>query len=218
MAESTDINDLIPPPRKSDEPKPLTARGQKFVDEYMVDLNCARACRAAGYKGISFPTEYAVAVEVERRRKADARKLHITQNRNLRELARIGYFDPRRLFHEDGSMKQITELDDDVAAVIAGFDYEEQGADKNFKRVFKYKFIPKLPALESLSKYLGLYPAEKVEHTGRDGGPIEIEAMTENDRARRIMFVLNRALQNKQQTEEIGYEEQGKSTIVTQGE
>jgi phage terminase small subunit len=214
MAES--IEDLIPPEPKQPDTKPISAKGQKFVDEYMVDLNASRAAKAAGYKAPQIPSEHAVILEIERRRKADARKLHITQKRNLLELARVGYFDPRRLFKPDGTIKEVHELDDDVAAVIAGFDYEEQGADKNFKRVFKYKFIPKLPALESLSKYLGMYPAEKHEHTGKDGGAIEVESMSDNDRARRIMFVLNSAIQNKKETEDVNYEEQETLPIVTQ--
>jgi len=213
----TDIDDLIPPSISEDrEPKPISAKGQKYVDEYMVDMNASRAARAAGYTNSTIPREYAVTVEIERRRKADARKLKITENRNLKEYARIAYFDPRKMFKEDGTAKDIHELDDDMAACIAGFDYTEEGADKNFRRTFKYKFIPKMPALESLSKVLGLFPSEKHEVTGKGGGPIEMAEMSLHDKGRRLAFVLNSALRAKEDTVDVSTEEvQGNSTIVT---
>jgi len=216
MAKSTHgLDDLISEKTTAIE-KPISAKGQLFVDEYMVDMNASRAAKAAGYANRLFPKEHAVTLEVERRRKSDTRKLKITENRNLTEYARIAYFDPRMLFNEDGELKQIHELSDNEAACISSFDYEEQGADGDFKRSFKYKFIPKLPALESLSKFLGLFPDHKIEHTGKDGGPIEIEGMSDNDKARRIMFVLQSAIQAKKETSDIDSEEQGKFTIETQ--
>ena len=50
------------------------------------------------------------------------RETGITLERTLREIARIGFFDPRRMFAPDGRPLGITELDDDIAAVIAGLD------------------------------------------------------------------------------------------------
>ena len=212
-ATDTTLDDLIPV--DEEEVRAITAKGQKYVDEYMVDMNASRAARAAGYSNLTIPREYAVIVEIERRRKMDARKLKITENRNLKEYARIAYFDPRQLFKEDGSAKEIHELDDNMAACIAGFDYTEEGADKNFRRTFKYKFINKLPALESLSKFLGLFPSEKHEVTGKGGGPIEMAEMSLNDKGRRLAFVLNSALQAKKDTVDVSTEErQGNSTIV----
>jgi phage terminase small subunit len=212
-ATDTTLDDLIPV--DEEEVRAITPKGQKYVDEYMVDMNASRAARAAGYSNLTIPREYAVIVEIERRRKMDARKLKITENRNLKEYARIAYFDPRQLFKEDGSAKEIHELDDNMAACIAGFDYTEEGADKNFRRTFKYKFINKLPALESLSKFLGLFPSEKHEVTGKGGGPIEMAEMSLNDKGRRLAFVLNSALQAKKDTVDVLTEErQGNPTIV----
>ncbi len=196
----------------------ISAKGLRFVDEYMVHLNAAKAAKASGYAIRIMPSEPAVHLEIERRRKEDTAKLKITEKRNLGEYARIAYFDPRMLFHEDGKLKEIKELSDNEAACIAGFDYEEEGADKNYKRTFKYKFINKLPALDALSKFLGLFPSEKHEHTGKDGGPIEMAEMSNNDKARRLMFVLNAALKDKKDTTEVNYEDQEKLPIVTSKE
>ena len=219
MAKTTNaLKNLIRKNTTKVDLRPITARGLKFVDEYMVDLNATRAAKAAGYANPVLPSEYAVMLEIERRRKVDAAGLKITENRNLREYARIAYFDPRMLFREDGKLKEIKELSDNEAACIAGFDYEEEGADKNYKRTFKYKFSNKLPALEALSKFLGLFPSEKHEHTGKDGGPIEMAEMSNNDKARRLMFVLNAAIKDKKQTTEVNYEDQEKITIATETE
>ncbi|AOJ99634.1 hypothetical protein WK23_13935 [Burkholderia vietnamiensis] len=53
-------------------------------------------------------------------------RTHITQDRVLRELARIAFFDIRRLYNADGTLKRPDQLDDEAAAVLAGVDVVEQ--------------------------------------------------------------------------------------------
>jgi phage terminase small subunit len=51
-------------------------------------------------------------------------RLDISVDRVLQELARIAFFDPRKLFNHDGSLKDITELDADTAAAIASVEID----------------------------------------------------------------------------------------------
>jgi phage terminase small subunit len=48
-----------------------------------------------------------------------------------------------------------------------------------------------LRGAELIGKHLGMFK-ERVEHTGRDGGPIEVADMSDDEKARRVAFLLLR--------------------------
>ena len=77
----------------------------------------------------------------------------------IKELARLAFYDPRKFFNENGSAKPITELDDDTAMALAGFEMIEQfdgsGKDKQFSGYLKkFKISDKGQNLERLVRYL----------------------------------------------------------------
>lgn len=91
----------------------------------------------------------------------------ITIERVMQEYAKLGFFDPRNLFRPDGSPKEITELDDETAAALAGLDvqevYEGYGEDRKFVGYTKkYKLTDKKAALDSIAKCLGMF-VDRVE-------------------------------------------------------
>lgn len=103
----------------------------------------------------------------------------VTAERVMAEYAKLGFFDPRKLFKDNGSPKDITELDDDTAAALAGLDVQEAwegcGDEKRFVGyIKKYKLTDKKSALDSIAKALGMF-TDKMEITGKDGGPIDID-------------------------------------------
>ena len=56
----------------------------------------------------------------------------ITRERLIREMARLAFSDPRKMFRPDGTMVPIHELDDDTAATIAGFEVKTvEGVGEN---------------------------------------------------------------------------------------
>ena len=72
----------------------------------------------------------------------------ITVERVMQEYAKLGFFDPRNLFRPDGSPKEISELDDETAAALAGLDVQEVydgfGEDRKFVGYTKkYKLTDK---------------------------------------------------------------------------
>lgn len=147
----------------------LTARQQRFVDEYLCDLNATQAAIRSGYSkktaewiGPQLLTKSHVAAAVAERMKARGERTAITADRALLEAARLALFDPRKLFNDDGSPKGIHELDDDTAAAVAGIEVLEQFEGSGKDRVFvgylkKYKIADKNSALEKLFKHHGLY-------------------------------------------------------------
>ena len=96
-----------------------------------------------------------VKARVEELRDRMAAKLDISPERTLREFARIGFSDVRRLFDEDGNLLQVTALDRNTAAAVSSVKVRQvPGTDDQIAEV---KFWPKTAALESLSKHLGLF-------------------------------------------------------------
>tara|TARA_R100000365_G_C2748380_1_gene79772 strand:+ start:5369 stop:5977 length:609 start_codon:yes stop_codon:yes gene_type:complete len=164
--------------------KKLTPKQQRFVEEYLVDLNAAAAARRAGYSaktarqiGERLLTNVDIQEEVQALMQARQQRTEITADRVLRELASVAFFDPRKLFNPDGSPKPITELDDQTAAALAGIEVLEEFEGAGKDRVFvgytkKYKVADKNTALTNAMRHLGML-RDKVEVTGKDGGPVQ---------------------------------------------
>lgn len=97
---------------------------------------------------------------------AAAKEADITQERVLKEVARIGLFDPRKLFDNVGNPLPIAELDDDVAAAISGLKVVQMGGkdgEEGIGSVIEYKIADKNSALEKLMKYLGAYEKDNAQ-------------------------------------------------------
>lgn len=164
----------------------LTDKQKTFIDEYLVDLNGTQAAIRAGYSARTANraasenlNKPAIQEALSRRMKNREKRTEITQDRVLREYARLGFFDPRKLFDAHGIPKDITDLDDDTAAVLAGMEvmdiYAGSGDDRAFVGYLKkYKLADKKGALDSIAKHLGMF-TERHEHTGKDGGPIKLD-------------------------------------------
>lgn len=158
----------------------LTPKQKIFADEYLIDLNATRAYRVAYLNvkkdevaranGSRLLTNANVAGYIEKRMKERAQRTEITQDRVLQELAKLGFFDIRKLFDNSGKPLDITGLDDETTACIAGLEvmdvYEGTGEDKEFVGyIKKYKLSDKLKALELLGRHLGMFK-DKVELSG----------------------------------------------------
>lgn len=170
-------------PRKL--PDRLTPRQALFCQEYLVDLNATQAAIRAGYSPKSSQQQSAalllnpmVSAEIAVGRARISDRLEVTQERVVREFARLAFLDIRKAFNPDGTLKPVRDLDDDTAAAIAGLEveslYEGKGADREeVGRLHKVKLADKKGALDSLAKHLGMF-IERTELTGKDGKPLEI--------------------------------------------
>src|SRR5271157_5246902 len=88
----------------------LTVRQTLFIAEYLIDLNGTRAAIAAGYsrktaneQASRLLANVKVASEIAERLEKRITKLEITADAVLQELAKLAFFDPRKLFNSDGS-------------------------------------------------------------------------------------------------------------------
>jgi phage terminase small subunit len=151
----------------------LTPKQERFVAEYLVDLNATQAAIRAGYSaktarsiGHELLTKPDIQDAITTGRATLAEKTGITQERVLKEYARLGFLDIRKAFDENGHLKPISELDDDTAAAIAGIDIVENqcGAEisaDGIRTVESYtkklKIADKKGALDSIARHLGMF-------------------------------------------------------------
>ena len=79
----------------------------------------------------------------------------------LQQIARLGFSDVRQLFDENGVLKDITRLSDDVAAAVQSVEIERRsegrGEDKEIYYVHKIRMADKKGPLEMLAKHLQLF-------------------------------------------------------------
>lgn len=168
----------------------LTPKQQQFVAEYLIDLNATEAYKRAGYKAKNSNVAGVeahkllknpkIADAVTAGMKAREERTHITADRVLQELARIAFFDPRKLLDASGNPRSLADLDDDTAAAVAGLDLLEEYRGEGKDRVFvgyvkKFKIADKNTALTNAMKHLGIL-TEKTELTGKDGAPLQATA------------------------------------------
>lgn len=171
----------------------LNLKQQQFVAEYLVDLNATQAAIRAGYsaktagsQGFDLLKKPEIAAAIAAAQQERGKRTEITADRVLQELGRIAFFDLRKLYRPDGSLKAMHELDDDAAAVLAGVDVvemqgsAEMGGEDGIKHIPEYtkkvKIPDKVAALGLAMRHLGML-TDKVQHTGAGGGPIVTAAV-----------------------------------------
>lgn len=144
----------------------LGSRQRRFADEYLLDLNATAAYKRAGYRGRGRSAENAasrllgnvgVQQHIAERRAALQEKLELSQERVLKETARLAFDDIRRLFNADGSAKKVSELDDDMAAAVLRFDTSEVTDGDRKVVTHRLRMADKNAALDKLMRHLGLY-------------------------------------------------------------
>lgn len=77
------------------------------------------------------------------------------------ELARLSFFDVRKLVRDDGTPLGLHELDDNTARAIVGLDVATVGnAEMGVGHVLKFKLADKGANLERLAKLLGYFAVD----------------------------------------------------------
>ena len=101
--------------------KKLTKQQKIFCDEYLIDLNGTRAYMVA-YTRVKKKSTAAVnasnllrkpnvAAYIQAAMDERAKRTEITQDRVLKEYARIAFLDPRKFFDGNGNLRPISDLD-----------------------------------------------------------------------------------------------------------
>lgn len=164
----------------------LTPKQMRFVDEWLIDFNGKQAAIRAGYSAKTAEATAArllrnvkVQAEISRRQKDLQRRTEISQDRVVKELARIAFADASDYAcietymyeNKEGTLSPIQVvspkdtgvLSDDQRAAIAGI---KQGANG-----IEIKLHDKIKALELLGRHIGMFN-DKLSLSGTDGGPL----------------------------------------------
>lgn len=169
----------------------LTAKQERFVAEYLVDLNATQAAIRAGYsektateQGSRLLTNVKVQEAIAKGQNKTAEKLEITKDRIVEELAKIGFsnmLDYMRAGSDGDPYLYFSDLTREQAAALSEVTVEDfkdgRGEDARDVRRIKFKLHDKKGALVDLAKMLG-FMVEKHEHSGPDGAPIQTETRT----------------------------------------
>ena len=158
----------------------LTDKQQLFADEYLSnDKNAKQAYKkyyitkndnVAAAAAARLLSNVNVRTYVEKRLNRVAIKYEVTQDRIMKEYSRLAFFDPRKLFDEEGHLKHIKDLDEDTACAVAGFDFStiyRKAKDMNQDEIIaevlkKIKFADKKGSLDSLARINGMF-VDKLE-------------------------------------------------------
>lgn len=150
----------------------MTEAQKRFCDEYLIDLNATRAYKVA-YKrckkdetanvnGSKLLRNTKVKEYIEQKQVEIQKRTEITQDKVLKELAKIAFGDIRKLYTENGALRNIIDLEDDIAGAISGVEtfeeYEGRGLDREYiGDTKKVKMLDKTKALELIGKHLGMF-------------------------------------------------------------
>ena len=163
----------------------LTPKQQRFIEEYLIDLNATQAAIRAGYSektagsiGHENLTKPEIQEALTLRRQVIAVATDITPEKVISELAKLGFSNMQdfiRITSSGDPMADLSNLTRDQAAALAEFTVEDftdgRGEDARDVRRVKFKLADKRAALVDIGKHLGIFK-ERVEHTGKDGTPL----------------------------------------------
>ena len=164
----------------------LTAKQVRFVDEYLVDFNATQAAIRAGYKaktahviGAENLRKPKIAEEIARRQKDLQRRTEVTQERVVKELARIAFANIADYIHVETQTRTKDDGTEIIYQTVMFNETQELSADqraalavvKQSVNGFELKLHDKIKALELLGRHIGMFN-DKLSLSGTDGGPL----------------------------------------------
>jgi phage terminase small subunit len=140
----------------------LTLKQQRFVDEYLIDLNATQASIRAGYsvktakeQGSQNLTKLNIQQAISEKMAERSRRTGVNQDRVVLELAKIAFVKMTDIVDNQGKIKS-TATEDDLAC-IESMKYKESESETGSSVEREVKISPKLKALELLGKHLGMW-------------------------------------------------------------
>lgn len=153
----------------------MTPKQQRFVAEYLVDLNATQAAIRCGYskrtaevQGCRLLRNADIRKAVATQTAAQLAKVGITAERVKERIAVLAFQDVREFFDGAGNLIPVKQLSDAAAYRVGSFEIIKKNAaagDGIIDTVHKIKTVDAIKNLEMLAKHFGLLE-EKVVHSG----------------------------------------------------
>lgn len=141
----------------------LTEKQQRFIDEYLIDLNATQAAIRAGYsvktadkQGYQLLEKTRVAEAISEKMAERSRRTGVNQDRVVMELAKIAFVNAADVIDSDDATIKAGATADDTAAIQSVKvkvipTKEGEGVEREIR------LNDKLKALELLGKHLGMW-------------------------------------------------------------
>lgn len=171
-------------------------RRKLFVEALLSNNeNVTKAALAAGFSPKSAASQGSrllkndkVQQELSNRRADLLAKVKLTTESVLNSAAQVLFFDPRKLYRQDGTLKALHELDDDTAMALSGIEISEEftqlPGDKTLEpqahggelkrstgrkvvsgKTVKFKWHDKNTARDQAARMLGMYEKDNRQRT-----------------------------------------------------
>ena len=158
----------------------LTPKQQRFVEEYLIDLNATQAAIRAGYS-----EKTAKSIGQENLTKPDIQKaIEEAQNKRqeqtqidaayvLKRLVEIDQMDVLDIMDDDGNVKPLRDWPKIWRQYISNIETISMDDGEGWLK--KIKWPDKVKNLELLGKHVSVGAfKDKIEHTGPNGGDINV--------------------------------------------
>lgn len=141
----------------------LTEKQQRFVDEYLIDLNATQAAIRAGYsvrtaneQGARLLANVSIQNNISKRMAERSRRTGVNQDRVVIELAKIAFINAADVIDPDDATIKEGATTDDTAAIQSVKvkvipTKEGEGVEREIR------LNDKLKALELLGRHLGMW-------------------------------------------------------------
>lgn len=140
----------------------LTEKRQRFVDEYLIDLNATQAAIRAGYsvktaneQGARLLANVSIQEAISKAMAERSKRTGVNQDRVVLELAKIAFVRMTDVVDSNGRIKQDASADD--LSCIESIKYKESDNEYGGSVEREVKIGSKLKALELLGKHLGMW-------------------------------------------------------------
>lgn len=151
----------------------LTAKQDRFCEEYMVDVNGKKAAIRSGYsentadmQASRLLTNDKVIEKIKELRIAQSQRTEITADRVLQEVYKIGFSDISKVMDKEGKLLPLSDWPAEMSAAISSIEVKEMSGITQTK----VKLWDKNSALEKLFKHHGLY-----EHDNLQRNPLLVQ-------------------------------------------
>jgi phage terminase small subunit len=153
----------------------LTAKQKRFIAEYLIDLNATQAAIRAGYSaktakviGQENLTKPDIQAELQKAMAKREKRTEITQDRVLKELAKLGFADIKD-FLSFRTEKTVTEHDKETGEPVIEYAHIVELKDSDMvdgslisevqlkNGELKFKLHDKVKALEMCGRHLGMF-------------------------------------------------------------
>jgi phage terminase small subunit len=152
-----------------------SAKEAAFIREYPIDFNGTQAAirakyskKTAGQTATKLLKKAVVREAIKKVIEKSAIKNELSMDRVLLEYKRLSLFDIRKLYDENGAMKNMHDIDDDTAAALISAEsddiFSEDG--KKIGHVRKLKGADKRAALSDVMRHLGGFEKDNAQQAG----------------------------------------------------